>query len=981
MKKRLLFAALAMVCAMSSFALEIGEYAYTATQRVKITGENLVTNGNFAAGTDGWIDAAGEAVNADVWSFVEGAGPNGENVLQSMSGSTADAALCQKWDLDAGTYIVMYDIKGEAITSTYLTPGGNNNIDFFLTSTENPAFTRVDRNDGTVNVATPNGYSPEWTTKAYYFELGDGQSLVMHMEKLTANTQIANIQIYPADEVFDDRIIKNKLTFIDQLIATGKFTKDTENEFVGNIVETLRSMNETDGELDDKSAIEGMMESYEEEFVAWLNANGADVLENVKRWSSMGDTRKQDGMGAWGGTGGRWFHANNGGSDQITDNGDECGHRLQGRASGGNTASIYYTVTPKSVGTFMFTLDVTGYYMQGNGNTQCPITNVAPNYTPDYYRPFNGVTMYAGKDILVPGEDNSEKNIEQQLQKIDLGFINNPNPKQNCQRFVVFYEVSQDVVDAATPISFGISYEVDPQYEGTQIGRNVNIANPQIILIGETQDELRYKNEVAAIIVQQGPLKERLDLAKDDMQLTAADDRPWGHAALQEAIDTYQPIYDESLTIIDESGNVLNEGFIREKLAAHAEDETAPLYSADLLAAVQAMNSARNAFKNANNAIANYRAAVAAAELVLNDVMNATGNRGALQNVISLTKEKLYQVLSAATDDSREADEAELAAQLELLATAVEEFKATVNLTPFIDIDFANPAEAGPEGGMVIKGAQGEMAFAEDVYSGDNTGAPWVDQNKGTGSMYFGQGIGEELLDVLRVGNGEGTVAVPDEYDAESDVLRFNFDVWFVQLSSCNLWVNLLNEAGQRVAGFKYLAYNSAQIYNDFNNEEGTGMPMNGTSCVSDKTGDAGSCVDGNKSSFSLIINYAAKTLQGIVANSKATYAGAEVPFRTADDDGAAIEDTKIVSFVLGSDYKAYPARRCWFDNLQAYHYPTKARLVGDVGGDGSVDVADISAVITVMAEGSNNPAADVNGDGSVDVADISAIITIMATM
>ena len=59
----------------------------------------------------------------------------------------------------------------------------------------------------------------------------------------------------------------------------------------------------------------------------------------------------------------------------------------------------------------------------------------------------------------------------------------------------------------------------------------------------------------------------------------------------------------------------------------------------------------------------------------------------------------------------------------------------------------------------------------------------------------------------------------------------------------------------------------------------------------------------------------------------------------------------------------------------------------GDVNGDGIVDVADVSAIISVMA--GNNPSsiddgqpfsADVNGDGTVDVADISAVISIMAT-
>ncbi len=56
-------------------------------------------------------------------------------------------------------------------------------------------------------------------------------------------------------------------------------------------------------------------------------------------------------------------------------------------------------------------------------------------------------------------------------------------------------------------------------------------------------------------------------------------------------------------------------------------------------------------------------------------------------------------------------------------------------------------------------------------------------------------------------------------------------------------------------------------------------------------------------------------------------------------------------------------------------------RMVGDVNGDGSVDVADISSIITYMT-GSTDitmDMADVNGDDSVDVADIAYVITVMA--
>ncbi|MBO7140158.1 MAG: autotransporter-associated beta strand repeat-containing protein [Prevotella sp.] len=50
-----------------------------------------------------------------------------------------------------------------------------------------------------------------------------------------------------------------------------------------------------------------------------------------------------------------------------------------------------------------------------------------------------------------------------------------------------------------------------------------------------------------------------------------------------------------------------------------------------------------------------------------------------------------------------------------------------------------------------------------------------------------------------------------------------------------------------------------------------------------------------------------------------------------------------------------------------------------DVNEDGTVDVADISAIIDVMAGNSEYSSADVNGDGAVDVADIAAVISEMA--
>jgi hypothetical protein len=346
--------------------------------------------------------------------------------------------------------------------------------------------------------------------------------------------------------------------------------------------------------------------------------------------------------------------------------------------------------------------------------------------------------------------------------------------------------------------------------------------------------------------------------------------------------------------------------------------------------------------------------------------------------------------LAATTDETRDADIETLNAQLEELAKAVEAFKNDAPMTPVVDIDFSNgfeeikDAEGIGTGDYMIKGTKGQITFSTgSVNVADNTGAP---DSKGVGTMDFALGYGEELKDVLRVGRGSATVELPEDVQVgDDDVVRFDFNLWFVQLSSGTITVELQNAEGQRLGAFGYCAYGNIPAdlnVNSFNNEANEGLDLAGYA-TSNKDGDVKSHVDGNKNSFTLIVDGKVKRVQGNIVTSKGTCVGKMLPLNTTIDENTTIEDTKVARFILTSNYGAnnagnYVGRRCWFDDLKAYKYTSQAEGPHnfnpcDLNVSGKVDVTDLSLVIDyIWAEDLKG---DVNNDNKVDVTDLSLVI------
>ena len=123
---------------------------------------------------------------------------------------------------------------------------------------------------------------------------------------------------------------------------------------------------------------------------------------------------------------------------------------------------------------------------------------------------------------------------------------------------------------------------------------------------------------------------------------------------------------------------------------------------------------------------------------------------------------------------------------------------------------------------------------------------------------------------------------------------------------------------------------------------------------------------------------------------------GQSFPFANNESQTAVIENIEVTDGVLTIGVNAGPSSHTFFNEVRvlmtapvagykytAMEYPElpKVGITGDVNVDGAVNVADISAIIDVMAGTSADfaAAADVNEDGAVNVADISAVIDIMA--
>jgi hypothetical protein len=416
--------------------------------------------------------------------------------------------------------------------------------------------------------------------------------------------------------------------------------------------------------------------------------------------------------------------------------------------------------------------------------------------------------------------------------------------------------------------------------------------------------QINYEAALASAYLQQTETKKRLDTYAAEVA-----DYKWAKdSLLDRAIPMAQAVYEASLDMV-------------------AADGTSPLditeenvdllktLSNDLLEnGVRRLNRAKDYVINQNAIFSTLQNEIDKAKDVLADDLYQDGDKTTFQTAINNAQATHDNIYASTTDATRENDEPALQTAIDELIAAVEAFKVSAHIVPVVDIDFANgfTAVEGEEDTYVVNGIAGVMEFGAGNVITDNT----------AGGTHYSMGYNGELEDVLRVGNSEATVALPAIGDGEA--VRACFDIWFGNLMNRILYVQLLNEGGERVAGFAMNRYDAKAEYNDFNNEENTGMDIVAytTGIGSSSASNAAICVDKNKSSFELIVDYKSQIIKGIVSNpQKGTCSGVALPLPE-------LSDTKVAKFSLSSNYDNTD-RRCWFDNLKVYKYASSGSLNG----------------------------------------------------
>ena len=521
--------------ATPSFAYQQGDAVYTFNGKFKIIGENMLTNGDFSDGVNGWTGLTGNAVPTDTFSVVPAGGPDGMNCLQvSMSGGTLgtnlhnSANFRQSVRLTPGNYVFTYKVKAltGGCTSNTRSSGRNDNYqDVFLNNSgKSPYLSTNEADNITSSVAAyVETEAGNWMTVSYNYRVEADEYVNFEFFNLIQYDCFADFGVYPVEQVGDDRLLQDAVKTLEAFVADETNFPGAADYLVGPIEDLKASMENPDLTVDDVNGMVSMiLGSDGSALQEYLNTISADVSKYFNYFTFDDCAEKSANKGAadgWTESGGRWGVSapwSNYSTRHIF-------AEINGGYGLGAGSQYQSAFLPKGKYLYMVQASAYQYY-----------TAAKETYIVDWYNQRSGLKYFINAD------------------SVDMADV--PTWKANT-----YFHVFNVANDGEQTLGFyRAANEAASGNDRNRVsgGGQVRFDNMHIRILGVTDEDVErffLENNLADA---QNSLKTMIDSAKT----VIADSRYiWGKDVLQDSINVSQGIYDQYTNAVQEDIDKLND--------------------------------------------------------------------------------------------------------------------------------------------------------------------------------------------------------------------------------------------------------------------------------------------------------------------------------------------------------------------------------------------------------------------------------------
>lgn len=521
--------------ATPSFAYQQGDAVYTFNGKFKIIGENMLTNGDFSDGVNGWTGLTGNAVPTDTFSVVPAGGPDGMNCLQvSMSGGTLgtnlhnSANFRQSVRLTPGNYVFTYKVKAltGGCTSNTRSSGRNDNYqDVFLNNSgKSPYLSTNEADNITSSVAAyVETEAGNWMTVSYNYRVEADEYVNFEFFNLIQYDCFADFGVYPVEQVGDDRLLQDAVNTLEAFVADETNFPGAADYLAGPIEDLKASMENPDLTVDDVNGMVSMiLGSDGSALQEYLNTISADVSKYFNYFTFDDCAEKS---------------ANKGAADGWTENGGRWG--VSAPWSDFTTRHIF--------------ADINGGYALGAGSQYQSAFLPKGKYL--YMVQASAYQYYtAAKETFIVDWYNQRSGLKYFINADSIDMTDVPTWKSNT-----YFHVFDVANDGEQTLGFyRAANEAASGNDRNRVsgGGRVRFDNMHIRILGVTDEDVErffLENNLADA---QNSLKTMIDSAKT----VIADSRYiWGKDVLQDSINVSQGIYDQYTNAVQEDIDKLND--------------------------------------------------------------------------------------------------------------------------------------------------------------------------------------------------------------------------------------------------------------------------------------------------------------------------------------------------------------------------------------------------------------------------------------